>query len=127
MIQDTKAQTLFVDFGKTGESVIDVDGLHVDDNGFLFLIEVKNNGFTKSERTARQRELMQGIVDNYAKGGAILFILHDCKHQDGCDSVDMSKYPVTGIYLDGNWFTPKRAIGLHEAMDSIRIYEHNKV
>lgn len=127
MVKDSKAQTLFIDFGRTGESVIDIDGLHVDDDGFLFLIEVKNANYTKSPKTTRQREILQTIVDNYAKGGAILFMVHDKTYQCGDTNVDISGYPVNSFYLEGNWYKPKQAVSMHEVMDRIRIYESTKI
>ena len=116
MIRNWEEHALHLDFSNLGVVCSDIDLLHITPSGFLVLGEIKS---VKGYFTKGQRRLLQKIVDDYEKGGTILYIAHTKDVNKGDTIVDISECLVEEYYWGGEWITPQKFTTVKEAMNKL--------
>lgn len=125
MIRNKAQQKLFMDFSHIlsgGGKVSDIDMVKVLRNGFVIIGEIKNEGGTLSQG---QRALLEGFIDNSKSGGAILYITHNKRVEDGDTEVNVAECQVKEYYYKpkdkekGSWLIPKEWTSVDTALFQI--------
>lgn len=119
-IRNWDEQRLCMNFEFISVPCSDIDMVHVTRSGELIIGEIKNH---KGTFGGVQRDMLAGIVDKHAGGGAVLFITHDKDVHFGDTIVDVSRCTVNEIYWNGKWIVPQKHITVNEVMELFEVKE----
>lgn len=132
MIRDWNAHNLLMDF----ESVevpsgrpSDIDMFYIvpqwlEAGGFLILGEIKNE---QGRFNDDQRGLYEQLINSHKEGGAILYITHNKRWQDGDKKVEVGNCKVEQYFYKGKWRQPKKYSTVNEMIMNILDYEVRSV
>ena len=119
MIKNWKQHNLHMDYSSwTGNNnhPSDIDMFYLCKDDTLILGEIKNEMYDR-EKWAKQKKILQRVIDNYKKDAIYFFITHDKYVENGDTYVDVPNCYVKEYYYKGNWHKPKNDLKVKEVLN----------
>lgn len=118
-INNWKQHNLHMDYSswtKSNDHPSDIDMFYLCKDDTLILGEIKNEMYDR-EKWAKQKKILQRVIDNYKKDAIYFFITHDKYVENGDTYVDVPNCYVKEYYYKGKWYKPKNNLKVKEVLD----------